>query len=118
MDIAAPAANKIPKELTIHDHTRIDNYYWLNDRENQEGVINYLNAENAYTDEMMSHTKALQESLFQRNEGTHQEDDQSVPYKDNGYYYITRYEQGQECPIHSRKKGSLDAAEKITAQRE
>ncbi len=111
-DIVAPVATKIPKELTIHGDTRIDNYYWLNERENPE-VISFLNAENTYKDEMMSHTKDFQDKLFEEMKGRIKEDDQSVPYKDNGYYYLTSYKEGQEYPIYSRKKESLEAAEEI-----
>lgn len=111
-DIVAPVATKIPKELTIHGDTRIDNYYWLNERENPE-VISFLNAENTYTDEMMSHTKDFQDKLFEEMKGRIKEDDQSVPYKDNGYFYLTSYKEGQEYPIYSRKKGTLEAAEEI-----
>lgn len=112
MDIEAPTVEKIPKELTIHEHTRIDNYYWLNNRENPD-VINYLNAENSYTDDVMSHTKDLQTSLFEEMKGRIKETDESVPYKSNGYFYITRYEEGQEHPIYSRKKESLKADEEV-----
>ena len=111
-DIPTPVAAKIPKELTIHEDTRIDNYYWLNERENQD-VISYLESENSYKDEMMAHTTDLQDKLFEEMKGRIKEDDQSVPYKDNGYYYLTRYEEGSEYPIYSRKKGSLDAEEEI-----
>lgn len=111
-DIPTPVANKIPKELSIHGDTRIDNYYWLNERENPD-VIAYLTAENEYKDKMLAHTKEFQEKLFQEMKGRIKEEDQSVPYRDNGYYYITRYEQGQEYPIYSRKKGSLEAKEEI-----
>lgn len=111
-DIPTPVANKIPKELSIHGDTRIDNYYWLNERENPD-VIAYLTAENEYKDQMLAHTKEFQEKLFQEMKGRIKEEDQSVPYRDNGYYYITRYEQGQEYPIYSRKKGSLEAKEEI-----
>ena len=111
-DITPPSAKKEKKELTIHGDTRIDNYYWLNQRENKE-VIDYLNAENEYTTSMLSHTKSFQEKLFEEIKGRIKQDDQSVPYKENGYYYIARYEEGQEYPIYSRKKGSLDAPEEI-----
>ncbi len=111
-DIPTPVAAKVPKELTIHDDTRIDNYYWLNERENED-VISYLEAENAYKDEMMAHTKDFQDKLFEEMKGRVKEDDQSVPYKDIGYYYITRYEEGSEYPIYSRKQGSLEAEEEI-----
>jgi len=112
MDTPQPVAKKVKKELTIHDDTRIDNYYWLNQREDQE-VINYLNDENAYLDKMMSHTKSFQDELFEEIKGRIKQTDMSVPYKDNGYFYLTRYEEGKEYPIHARKKGSLDAAEDI-----
>ncbi|HMP13684.1 MAG TPA: S9 family peptidase [Saprospiraceae bacterium] len=111
-DILAPIATKIPKELSMHGDIRVDNYYWLNDRENSE-VVAYLNAENDYKDQMLAHTKDFQEKLFQEMKGRIKEEDQSVPYKENGYWYLTRYEQGQEYPIYSRKKGKLEAAEEI-----
>jgi len=111
-DISAPKAKVIPKSLKKHKEVRIDNYFWLNDRENPE-VINYLNQENAYYQSMTSHTKDLQESLYEEMKGRIKEDDSSVPYFYNGYYYITRFETGQDYPIFSRKKGSLSADEEI-----
>lgn len=111
-DLPAPRAKQVPKELSIHGDTRIDPYYWLNERENPE-VINYLQAENAYTDEMMSHLTGFKEKLFQEIVGRIRQTDMSVPYLDNGYYYFVRYEEGQEYPIYSRKKGSLDAPEEV-----
>lgn len=110
--IAAPVAKILPKQLKKHNDIRTDNYFWLNDRENPE-VIDYLNQENAYYDAMTVHTKDFQKSLFEEMKGRIKEDDQSVPYLYNGYYYITRYEKGQDYPIYSRKKGSLDAKEEI-----
>lgn len=96
----------------MHGDTRIDDYYWLNERENPE-VIAYLEAENEYKEKMLEHTKAFQEKLFQEMKGRIKETDQSVPYKDNGYYYVTRYEEGQEYPIYSRKKETLEAPEEV-----
>ena len=110
--IAAPVAKILPKQLKKHNQVRTDNYFWLNDRENPE-VIDYLNQENAYYDAMTAHTKDFQKVLFEEMKGRIKEDDQSVPYLYNGYYYITRYEKGQDYPIYSRKKGSLDAKEEI-----
>lgn len=107
-DLQTPTAKKVAKELNIHGDTRVDNYYWLNERENPD-VIAYLEAENAYKDKMLEHTKAFQEKLFEEMKGRIKEDDQSVPYLDNGYFYLTRYEQGSEYPIYERKKGNLDA---------
>ncbi len=111
-DISAPKAKIIPKTLKKHKETRIDNYFWLNDRENQE-VIDYLNQENAYYESMTAHTQDLKDSLFEEMKGRIKEDDSSVPYFYNGYFYITRFETGQDYPIFARKKGSLSADEEI-----
>ena len=111
-DSTAPKAKIIPKKLKKHNEIRIDNYFWLNDRENPE-VIDYLNQENAYYEAMTAHTKDFQKELFEEMKGRIKEDDQSVPYLYNGYYYITRFEKGQDYPIYSRKKGSLEAKEEI-----
>jgi oligopeptidase B len=107
-----PIAEKKPKELTIHGDTRIDNYYWLRERENPE-VIAYLEAENAYRESVMKKTETLQEELYEEIVGRIKQTDQSVPYKKNGYYYYTRYEEGKEYPIHCRKKGSMEADEEV-----
>ncbi|OXB12737.1 S9 family peptidase [Flavobacterium reichenbachii] len=111
-DIVAPKAKVIPKTLKKHKETRIDNYFWLNDRENSE-VIDYLNQENSYYQNMTAHTKDLQGNLYEEMKSRIKEDDSSVPYFYNGYFYITRFETGQDYPIFSRKKGSLTAAEEI-----
>ena len=107
-----PVAKIIPHKLVKHKHTRIDDYYWLNDRENPE-VIDYLNKENEYYNSVTADTKALQEELFEEMKSRIKEDDQSVPYFYNGYYYITRFEKGQNYPIYSRKKETLSAVEEI-----
>ncbi|MFO7872878.1 MAG: S9 family peptidase [Bacteroidales bacterium] len=108
----APVAPKHEKELVTHGDTRIDPYYWMNDRDDPE-VIDYLEAENAYLDEMMGHTEDLQKTLFQEMKNRIREDDQSAPYFSNGYYYYVRYEEGGEYPIYCRKPGSLDAEEEV-----
>ena len=108
----APIAEKIKKEITTHGHTRVDNYYWLNDRENPK-VIEYLEAENKYTEEALAHTKPFQEKLYQEMIGRIKQDDESVPYKLNGYWYNTKFEKNKEYPILSRKKETLDATEEI-----
>ncbi|NCO64508.1 MAG: S9 family peptidase [Flavobacteriales bacterium] len=110
--ISYPIAKKKSKKLKIHHDTRIDDYYWLNDKDNPE-VIDYLNSENAYTKQMMSHTEDFQKALFNEMKGRIKEDDTTVPYKLNGYWYITRYEKGKDYPIYLRKKESLEAAEEI-----
>ncbi|WP_417236168.1 S9 family peptidase [Bizionia paragorgiae] len=107
-----PIANKIPKSLEIHDDVRIDNYFWLNDREDP-AVIKYLEDENAYTKAVLKHTEAFQTDLFEEMKARIKEDDTSVPYKFNGYWYITRYEKGKDYPVYLRKKENLDADDEI-----
>ena len=107
-----PVAAKIPKILKAHGDERIDNYYWLNEKENPE-VIKYLNEENHYYNSATAHTKKFQENLFLEMKSRIKEDDESVPYKKKGYYYITRFKKGQQYPIYSRKKETLQAQEEI-----
>ncbi len=107
-----PRAEKTPRKLVIHNHTRTDNYYWLNERSNPK-VIDYLMAENAYTEAALAPVKQLRETLFEEIVARIKPDDISVPYLQNGYYYYTRYEAGKEHPIYCRKKGALDAPEEI-----
>lgn len=107
-----PIAAKHPHVLKAHDQERIDPYYWMNERENPE-VIKYLNAENSYYQEVTAHTKPMQEALYVEMKARIKEDDTSVPYFYNGYYYITRFEKDKDYPIYSRKKGNLTAEEEI-----
>ncbi len=110
--IAAPIARKIPKELEKHNDIRIDEYYWLNQRDDQN-VLDYLNAENAYYQSETAHTKNFEKDLFHEMKARIKEDDSSVPYKYNGYWYIVRYEKGKGYPIYVRKKESLEAEEEL-----
>ncbi|MDT0677214.1 S9 family peptidase [Autumnicola musiva] len=107
-----PKARKIEKKLEIHGDVRIDNYYWMNNRENPE-VIDYLDKENEYFEKMTAHTKELQQKLFEEMKGRIKEDDESVPYKLNGYWYLTRFETGKDYPVYSRKKENLNVPEEI-----
>ena len=107
-----PKAAVIPKQFEKFGRTRVDNYYWLKDR-NDPKVIAYLEAENAYTDALMAHTKALQKRLYDEIVGRIKQADSTAPVFDNGYYYYTRFEAGKQYPILVRKKGSLESAEEI-----
>jgi len=107
-----PVAEKIPKELTIHGDIRVDNYYWLKERENPK-VIEYLTAENEYRDAVMKHTESFQKKLYDEIVGRIKKTDMSVPYKDSGYYYYSRYEEGGEYPVYCRKKETMEAEEEI-----
>ncbi|MEP4947470.1 MAG: S9 family peptidase [Flavobacteriaceae bacterium] len=112
MSVNTPVAKKEPKELQKHGDVRIDEYYWMNNREDQD-VLDYLNAENAYYAKMTAHTTKFQEALFHEMKSRIKEDDSSVPYKYNGYWYITKFEKGNEYPVYSRKKENLTAENEL-----
>jgi len=119
-------AKKIPFEMTEHGDTRVDNYYWMRlsdeqknapdstrDQQTQD-VLDYLNAENAYTKSMLAHTDEFQKKLFEEMKGRIKETDQSVPVRDNGYWYYTRFEAGKDYAFNCRKKDSMETgAEEI-----
>lgn len=107
-----PKAKQIEKLLEIHNYVRNDPYYWLNDRENEE-VTRYLEDENAYTKAQLKHTEPFQQQLFNEIKGRIKEDDNSVPYKSDGYWMYTRFEKGDEYELYCRKKESLEADEEI-----
>lgn len=111
-EVAPPDADKIEKVLTAHGDSRIDNYYWMNERDSKP-VIDYLQAENAYYDTMTSGLNDLKESLFQEMKGRIKEDDESLPVKDNGYWYYTKNETGKQYEIYCRKKDNLSSPEEI-----
>ena len=111
--LSPPIANKIPKDVTIHGDTRIDNYFWLRERDTQP-VLDYLNAENDFTFAKMEHTQKLQEKLYQEMRGRIKEDDSTVPYKFGTYQYYTRTEEGQQYDIYCRKQGSMAGKEEVT----
>jgi oligopeptidase B len=107
-----PIAEKKPKKLVTHNTQRIDNYFWLNERENPD-VISYLEDENKFTARAMDKTGKLQEDIYQEIIGRIKQTDISVPYFLNGYFYYTRFEEGKEYPVYCRKKENLEAAEEI-----
>ncbi|MEE9166536.1 MAG: S9 family peptidase [Candidatus Neomarinimicrobiota bacterium] len=107
-----PVGKVSPKRLEEHGNVRIDNYYWLKERDDPE-VISYLEAENEYTEAVMAHTEKFQEFLFEEIKGRIKQTDISVPYRLDDYYYYYRYEDGKEYPIHCRKRDSLDGPEEI-----
>jgi oligopeptidase B len=111
-DIAPPIAKVLPKTITLHGDARVDNYFWLRDRDNQ-ATIQYLDAENRYTEAIMKHTGALQSKLYAEMLGRIKQTDLSVPTKRDDYFYYTRTVEGQQYPIFCRKHGSVQAAEEI-----
>ena len=121
--VDAPVAKKIAKELILHNDTRIDNYFWMRlsdeqknaenpDRQTQD-VLDYLNSENDYLEEVMGHTNELQNKLYDEMVSRIKKDDQSVPVKDNGYLYYTRFEEGGDYALYCRKKIDSDGKEEI-----
>jgi len=110
--ILPPIAEILPKTLSIHEHDRIDNYYWLNERENPK-VKEYLIKENEYTAAVLSHTKDFQVELYSEIIGRIKQTDMSVSFKLDDYYYYSRQEEGKDYSIYCRKKGTMDAAEEI-----
>lgn len=107
-----PIASKYPHEITLHGQTRIDNYYWMRDRNDPE-TMKHLHAESDYLEEITQHTKPLQEKLYSEMKARIKEDDSTVPAKRGGYFYYERDEQGKQYPIFCRKQGSLEAEEEI-----
>lgn len=108
----APTAPKRSHKLTSHGITRIDDYYWMRDRNDPE-TMKYLNAESDYLEEVIHHTKPLQEALFSEMKARVQETDATVPEKRGEYFHYERHEQGKQYPIFCRKKASLDAPEEV-----
>jgi oligopeptidase B len=107
-----PVARRIPKVDTLHGEVRVDDYYWLREKTNPE-VMRYLEAENAYAEAMTRHLEPLREQLYAEMLGRIKETDLSVPYREGGYWYYTRTEQGKSYPVYCRRKGSLDAPEEV-----
>ncbi|WP_109400610.1 S9 family peptidase [Proteus sp. TJ1640] len=102
--VTPPKANKVPHVMTEHGDTRTDNYYWLRDDSRKDPkVLDYLNAENAYTESVMKEGKALEETLFNEMVSRMAQNDESVPYIYNGYTYRTIYQEGKDFPIYQRK---------------
>lgn len=112
VNLIPPIADKIDHQHKRHNDIRMDPYFWLRERDNPE-VIDYLERENDYYDKMTAHTQPLKEELYEEMKARIKEDDASVPYFYNGYWYITRYEKGMDYPIYTRKKDTLTAAEEI-----
>lgn len=121
--VIPPIAKKITVELNKHGDKRIDNYFWMRLSDKQKNaespdvqtqdVVNYLNEENDYLNKIMIDTQEFQDNLFEEMKGRIKEDDSSIPYFKNGYYYFVRYEKGLEYPIYSRKKTNLENDEEL-----
>ena len=107
-----PRAKLDPHRLEQHDHVRVDDYFWLNDRSNLE-VLSYLQEENDYATALRGHTVELEQRLFEEIKGRIKQTDLSVPFKQEDYVYYIRYEEGKEYALYCRKKGSLASPEEI-----
>ncbi|MCK4233121.1 S9 family peptidase, partial [candidate division WOR-3 bacterium] len=112
--IKPPVAKIVPHETVMHGEKLIDNYSWLKDKTRTDpDVIDYLKAENEYTEKMLKHTEKVQEELFNEILSRIKETDLNVPTKIDNYYYYSRREKGKQYMIFCRKKESLDADEEI-----
>ncbi len=107
-----PVAKKVPHETTLHGDKRADDYFWLREKTNPE-VIDYLKAENAYTDTVTKPIQSFQEGLYKEILGRIKQTDLSVPYRLDKFWYYTRTETGKQYPIQCRKPGSLDGKEEV-----
>ncbi|HEV7396922.1 MAG TPA: S9 family peptidase [Pyrinomonadaceae bacterium] len=107
-----PMAEKKPKTTKIHGETLVDDYFWLREKENPQ-VMEHLKAEDAYTEAVMKPTEPLQEKLYKEMLSHIKQTDTNVPYREDGYFYYSRTEEGKQYPIFCRKKGSLDATEEV-----
>lgn len=107
-----PRAKRVPHRLERHGHVRTDEYYWLRDRDNPE-VLAYLQAENEYAASLRSHTRDLEQTLFEEIKGRIQQTDLSVPFQLGDFWYYTRYEEGKEYALYCRKEKSLASPEAI-----
>jgi oligopeptidase B len=107
-----PVADKRPVELETHGDVRIDEYFWLKDRDNPD-VIAYLDAENAYADSLLADTSGLKERLVDEMATRIKQEDVSAPYRHGDYLYYRRFEEGREYPIYCRRKSSMDADEEV-----
>ena len=110
--ILPPSAKKIPKELKKFDSKRVDNYFWLKNRDDPK-VIEYLEKENHYFKKMTSDTEDFQETIYNEIKKKIKEDDQSVPYFLNGYWYLTKYQKNKNYPIYLRRKSDLNSKDQI-----
>ncbi|HET9487127.1 MAG TPA: S9 family peptidase [Chryseosolibacter sp.] len=122
-NIQPPSPEQQPHTLTAHGNKRMDAYYWMKLSEEQKNasvkdvqtrkVLDYLTAENEYLESTLKHTEPLQEKLYNEMVGRIKQDDESVPYKDNGYWYYNRYEKGKEYPVYCRRKDTMEAPEEV-----
>ena len=105
-----PATKKVPKIFTEHANTRTDDYFWLSDPKDS-AVINHLKEENAYTEAYLKHTEDLQKKIYDELVARIDQKASTLPYKRNGYWYYTRFEEGKQYPFYCRKKDDLSSSE-------
>jgi len=103
VSVSAPVARREPTPTTLHGQTLEDDYRWMRNKESAE-VLEYLEAENAYTAAAMKPTEQLQAKLYAEMLSHIKETDESVPFRERGWYYYTRTVEGSQYPIHCRRK--------------
>jgi oligopeptidase B len=109
---APPAARRVPKESTLQGELRVDFYHWLREKANPE-VSAYLNAENAYAERLMRPLRHLEDVLYRELVGRIKQTDLDVPYREGGFFYYSRTEEGKQYSLYCRKAGGLDAPEQV-----
>jgi len=107
-----PVTKKVPKVFTEHGNTRTDDYFWLSDPKDS-AVIDHLKEENAYTQAYLKHTEDLQKKIYDELVARIDQKASTLPYKRNGYWYYTRFEEGKQYPFYCRKKDDLSSSEQL-----
>lgn len=110
--LQTPVALEQPVVHSNHGVDRVDPYFWMNERDTPE-ILEYLHAENAYGEAVLAPVSGLIDEIYDEIIHRIKQDDSSVPYFENGYYYQTRFEEGKDYPIYVRRPGSMDASEEI-----
>ena len=112
--LSPPAPEQRPTEVESLHGSRADEYYWLrDDTRSDPGVLGYLEAENAWRQQELARLAPLKERLYQEFLGRIRQEDASVPYRKRGHWYYSRFEAGDEYPVHARRRAALDAPEQI-----
>jgi oligopeptidase B len=116
-NVPPPLAALHPHAVNSPQGTRQDPYYWLRDDERQDlEVLEYLKAENEYRERCMAPLKPLEETLYAEIVARLKQDDSTVPYRKNGYWYNTRFATGQEHPIFVRRRDAVADASGVAPE--
>src|SRR5205085_4973148 len=110
--VSPPVAPRAEHREVRHGATVVDPYFWLREKSNPK-VVQYLEAENAYTEAQTRHLKPFADALYTEMLSHIKQTDLSVPVRRGAYYYYSRTEEGKQYPIQCRRKGDMTAPEEI-----